>query len=110
MKLEFLMEYTATVRGKREVIGSGPLGTRVVADIAGGTCEGPRIRGKLLHSGADWFLQDDRGVARLDVRGPWKRTTGRASTASTGAFRDPATGHHPHRANRVRPNTGTCTS
>lgn len=68
MKLEFLCEFTGDLRADSDVIGQGPLGTRVVANVTGGSCEGPRLKGKLLPSGADWFLVDGRGVVRLDVR------------------------------------------
>lgn len=68
MKLEFLMEYSAKLRPGGEPIGNGPLGTRHVAVVEGGEFEGPRLRGKLLASGGDWLLRDERGVTRLDVR------------------------------------------
>lgn len=68
MKLEFLCEYEAELRPEPTVVGKGPLGTRQVFDVTGGTCEGPRIRGRLLPSGGDWLLADERGVIRLDVR------------------------------------------
>jgi hypothetical protein len=50
-------------------IGAGPLGTRVVYDVLGGSAEGPRLRGKFLESGADWILLGADGIGRLDVRG-----------------------------------------
>jgi hypothetical protein len=68
MKLEHLMDYRADLKPPVEV-GRGPFGTRTIFDVVGGHAEGPRLRGNLLASGADWLLLDDGGVGRLDVRG-----------------------------------------
>ncbi len=68
MKLEPLCLFSADLREPIQV-GKGPLGTRSIFDVVGGTVEGERIRGKVLPSGGDWALIDDTGVARLDVRG-----------------------------------------
>lgn len=67
MKLEPL--YTVHVDLKAPVaVGPGPIGTRVVYDVAGGTFEGPRMRGTIFPSGADWLLVGGDGVSRLNVR------------------------------------------
>ena len=68
MQLELLMTYHADLKPPVE-IGAGPLGTRIVYDVLGGRAEGPRLRGRLLESGADWILVDASGIGRLDVRG-----------------------------------------
>ncbi len=68
MKLEPLFNYRAELKPAVS-IGNGPLGTRNIFDVTGGTANGPRLHGKLLASGADWLLMDDRGTGRLDVRG-----------------------------------------
>lgn len=68
MKLEFLVEYNAVLRRPSAQIGKGPSGTRVIVDVAGGSFEGPRLKGKLLPSGGDWLVRDEKGVTRLDVR------------------------------------------
>jgi hypothetical protein len=49
-------------------LGAVPHGTRVVAPIAGGTFEGPRLRGKVLAGGGDWILLRPDGVLELDLR------------------------------------------
>ena len=67
MKLEPLMTLHADLNPPAE-IGAGPYGTRIVADVTGGTVEGTRVRGKVLPSGGDWLLLDAEGVGRLDVR------------------------------------------
>ncbi|MBI2771616.1 MAG: DUF3237 domain-containing protein [Burkholderiales bacterium] len=49
-------------------IGDGPLGRRVFFGAAGGTFEGPRVRGQVLPVGGDWALFRPDGVMVLDVR------------------------------------------
>ncbi|MEU1041494.1 DUF3237 domain-containing protein [Streptomyces sp. NPDC005551] len=48
--------------------GEGPLGRRVFFGDAGGTFEGPRLRGDVLPGGGDWALFRPDGVMTLDVR------------------------------------------
>jgi hypothetical protein len=49
-------------------LGAVPHGTRAFAPIAGGTFQGPRLRGKVLPGGADWTLLRSDGVLELDLR------------------------------------------
>src|SRR5258708_5124970 len=49
-------------------LGAVPHGTRLIAPIASGTFEGPRMRGKVLPGGADWLLLRSDGVLELDLR------------------------------------------
>ena len=50
-------------------LGAVPHGARVIAPIAGGTFEGPRLRGKVLSGGGgDWTLLRSDGVLELDLR------------------------------------------
>ncbi|GGL94441.1 UPF0311 protein [Streptomyces fumigatiscleroticus] len=49
-------------------LGDGPLGRRVVFGDAGGTFEGPRLRGEVLPGGGDWALFRPDGAMALDVR------------------------------------------
>jgi len=37
-------------------IGDGPLGRRILFGAAGGTFEGPRLRGEVVPGGGDWAL------------------------------------------------------
>ncbi len=37
-------------------IGGGPFGQRIVFGAAGGSFEGPRLRGEVLAGGGDWAL------------------------------------------------------
>jgi len=49
-------------------IGPGPLGRRTLFGAAGGSFEGPRLRGEVLVGGGDWALFRPDGVMSLDVR------------------------------------------
>src|SRR5438105_11252414 len=62
-----LMTMQVAVVGPQK-IGAVPHGSRVTAPIAGGTFEGPRLRGKVLPGGGDWTLLRSDGVLELDLR------------------------------------------
>lgn len=49
-------------------IGGGPFGQRVLFGSAGGSFEGPGLRGEVLAGGGDWALFRPDGVMMLDVR------------------------------------------
>lgn len=68
MKLEYEFSYTAKLKDP-VAVGPGPLGLRMFYEIAGGTAEGERIRGRILTGGGDWILIGEDGWGRLDVRG-----------------------------------------
>lgn len=67
MKLEPLMTLRATI-GESMPVGDGGTGDRVVANVSGGSFEGPRLRGRVQASGADWVVNDPAGFGRIDVR------------------------------------------
>jgi hypothetical protein len=67
-EFEYLMTYRADLEEPVD-IGTVPSGTRQIFDVKGGSFEGPRLKGRLLPSGADWLLIGTDGVGRLDVRG-----------------------------------------
>lgn len=75
MKLEYLCTFRAEL-GDTARLGATPVGERLIADISGGTFEGPRMRGTLKHSGADWAVVGPDGVARLDVRATFETDDG----------------------------------
>jgi len=52
----------------RLTIGDGPVGRRIVFGSAGGSFEGPRLRGTVLAGGGDWALFRPDGAMMLDVR------------------------------------------
>ncbi|MDB4433485.1 DUF3237 domain-containing protein [bacterium] len=74
-KLEYLMTYRADLKPPVE-IGAAPTGTRRIFDVTGGEFEGPRLKGKILASGADWLLIGGDGVGRLDVRATFETHDG----------------------------------
>ncbi|MEU5878454.1 DUF3237 domain-containing protein [Spirillospora sp. NPDC047279] len=49
-------------------MGAGPFGRRILFGSAGGTFEGPRLRGDVLKGGGDWSLFRPDGTMLLDVR------------------------------------------
>jgi hypothetical protein len=49
-------------------IGETPAGNRRIGLVAGGTFEGPKLRGTVLPGGADWIIVRPDGVTTLDVR------------------------------------------
>ncbi|MFI2352183.1 DUF3237 domain-containing protein [Streptomyces sp. NPDC019443] len=48
--------------------GSGPFGRRTLFGAAGGSFEGPKLRGEVLPGGGDWALFRPDGAMALDVR------------------------------------------
>jgi hypothetical protein len=54
--------------GTINTLGQTPKGTRIIADLSGGTFEGERLRGKVLPSGGDWGLFMPDGTLRVDGR------------------------------------------
>ena len=66
---EHLFTMHAQLQAPPQVIGPVPEGIRVTFYIAGGRIDGPRLRGTLQASGADWFTLRRDGVGQLDVRG-----------------------------------------
>ena len=69
------------------VVGDVPLGTRRVIPIAGGTVEGPRLRGAILSGGADWQLVDGDGTAVIDTRYLMRTEDGDLIVITTQGFR-----------------------
>jgi hypothetical protein len=49
-------------------IGAGPYGQRILFGSAGGSFEGPKLRGEVLAGGGDWTLFRADGAMTLDVR------------------------------------------
>ena len=68
MNTRLLMMLSVKVAPAQNV-GAVPLGARRTAPLAGGTFEGPRLRGTVLPVGsADWLLLRADGVLELDLR------------------------------------------
>jgi len=75
MQLELLMTYHATLKPSQPV-GNGPYGNRQIAEVTGGSFEGPKLKGEVLTCGGDWILIDDKGFGHLDVRATFKTHDG----------------------------------
>lgn len=62
-----LMTLRLAVSGMQP-IGDTPAGTRRIGLVAGGTFEGPKLRGTVLPGGSDWIIGRPDGATTLDVR------------------------------------------
>ncbi|MFC5179784.1 DUF3237 domain-containing protein [Actinomadura harenae] len=67
IRTEFLFDIAIDLDPRLD-FGAGPIGRRVLFGAAGGTFEGPRIRGEVLPGGGDWALFRPDGTMLLDVR------------------------------------------
>jgi hypothetical protein len=67
IKTEFLFKITLEVPPLLD-LGETPFGRRRIARIAGGSFEGPKLKGEVLPGGGDWLLLRRDGVLQLDVR------------------------------------------
>ena len=67
MRLEHLFEFSVATK---PIVSAGmtTAGERLVADLGGGTFEGPKLKGKVRASGADWALLCNDGTIKIDVR------------------------------------------
>ncbi|MDP6688593.1 MAG: DUF3237 family protein, partial [Alphaproteobacteria bacterium] len=62
IQTEFLFELVAELVTIRD-LGQIPMGNRRIAELAGGTFEGPKLRGRILPAaGGDWLLIRPDGV------------------------------------------------
>lgn len=67
VETEFLFEMVDDLQAPL-AIGPGPFGRRVFFGSAGGTFDGPKLRGEVLTVGGDWALFRPDGGLTLDVR------------------------------------------
>jgi hypothetical protein len=67
IRTSYLLTMKLVVSGLQP-IGETPSGNRRVGLVAGGTFEGPRLRGTVLPGGADWIIGRADGATTLDVR------------------------------------------
>lgn len=64
---EYLGKLRADI-GTRTVVENGPQGTRTIAQIVGGSFEGPRVKATVQPPAGDWITNRPDGSYRLDVR------------------------------------------
>ena len=67
IETEFLFRATFEV-ARIDDLGATPFGHRRIAEVSGGSFEGPKLRGRALPAGGDWLLLRNDGVLQLDVR------------------------------------------
>ncbi|MEH2513263.1 hypothetical protein V1291_004617 [Nitrobacteraceae bacterium AZCC 1564] len=67
IKTELLFDIVVDLN-PRQGFGDGPFGRRVFFGAAGGSFEGPKLRGDVLPGGGDWALFRPDGAMTLDVR------------------------------------------
>jgi hypothetical protein len=53
---------------KPQTLGKTPVGDRRVVAVAGGSFEGPRLKGTVEEGGSDWILARPDGSLQLNVR------------------------------------------
>jgi len=64
-------EWLATAEAELEPpqpVGKTPHGTRNIVYVKSGIVKGPKINGKVLPGGGDWYLTRPDGVGEVDVR------------------------------------------
>jgi hypothetical protein len=66
IKLEPLLRFSNGVTA--HPIGKTPFGERTTYIVGEGVFSGPRLRGRILAGGGDWFVRGANDLARLDVR------------------------------------------
>jgi hypothetical protein len=67
-RFELLFEMSFQLETPLQLLGETPHGTRAIGVVREGSFEGPRLKGRLLPGGGDWFLTRPDGVGELDVR------------------------------------------
>lgn len=68
LEAEHLFTMTATIGSAPAVVKAGPAGTRVVAEVTGGTFSGPKLSGTILGPAGDWVTSRKNRTIKLDVR------------------------------------------
>lgn len=67
IKTELLFQITLDVLRISD-LGNTPFGHRRIIEIAGGSFEGPKMRGRAMPGGGDWLLIRPDGGVQMDVR------------------------------------------
>lgn len=76
LKSTFLLNFDAALEPAPIIVGAAPEGFRMIANVSGGTVDGPRVKGEILPSGGDWLLMRGDGSGRLDVRSAFRTHDG----------------------------------
>lgn len=75
MRLKYECTYRAQIK-QPQVVGAGPLGLRMMFEVAGGIVEGEHVSGRILTGGGDWVLIGEDGWGRMDVRAQFETEDG----------------------------------
>jgi hypothetical protein len=62
------MTLNAGLRQPSDVVGTVPLGQRMIAEVTGGSFQGERLAGTIVTPGADWVMLGAGGIGHIDVR------------------------------------------
>lgn len=84
-KLEHLYDMHADLEAP-QVVAGGPMGTRQIFIVKGGTVEGPKLKGTVLPGGGDWATMRADGVIQLDVRATIKTDDGAMIYGTYGGY------------------------
>lgn len=68
LAVEHLFTVTAFTATPPTMVSDGPSGTRGILEATGGSFEGPRLRGRVVPPGGDWFTVRRTGSLRIDAR------------------------------------------
>ncbi|RFU36544.1 DUF3237 domain-containing protein [Actinomadura logoneensis] len=68
IRTEFLFDIVVDLEPPLDFGAAGPARRRILFGAAGGTFEGPELRGEVLPGGGDWALFRPDGTMLLDVR------------------------------------------
>lgn len=68
IKSEFLFSMEGQLDMPFIPVGATPEGMRIIANLAGGTFAGPKLKGTIARSGGDWGVTRPDGSFKLDVR------------------------------------------
>jgi hypothetical protein len=74
---ELIKEFDFQANLAIDMVGTGPFGQRIIANVTNGQITGDRINGTIVGAGADWLLASQDGFGRLDVRLTFRPPTGR---------------------------------
>ena len=68
LDVEHLFTLDLQVAEGVQIIKGGPHGTRMIAEVAGGTFTGERLTGSVVPPGGDWVTARADRIIQLDVR------------------------------------------
>ena len=87
MAIELVPLCTLRIQLKPPIaVGAGPVGTRLIPEVASAQVNGDRLRGEMLGAAAaDWLIVSPEGTGTVDVRMALQTDDGASSSCSTTA-------------------------